>query len=161
LVPLRVDRVPAWEDVIARSAATRPAPRRHRARTRRFLVALAVVVLGLALAVAGAAAPGHSPLGRPGSRVGGNPGTPAPPSEQAGFSARNHAVYAAFPRGTKLRLLQRTAAGGKKFSLLGFRNGSSLCLRLARADEPSEQGVNECVTLRELRAAPAPVLVAS
>jgi hypothetical protein len=156
LVPLRNYRRPDWDEVLARAAATPP---RRRVR-RRLVIAFAVLLALVAVGAAVAAALGHGPFSI-GSWLHGDPGTPAPKIEQQGFSTRNDSVYAAFPRGTKLRLLQTAFVGGKQFSLLGFRNGSSLCLRLARADEPSEQGVNECVSLRELRASPAPALVAS
>jgi hypothetical protein len=51
--------------------------------------------------------------------------------------------------------------GGHTLSLLGFRNSSSLCLRLIRTDLPAGRGENQCVTLRELERSPAPALVAA
>ena len=91
----------------------------------------------------------------------GEPGEPASAGEQAGFSERNAASYASFPADTTLRLLRRETVGGKTLSLLGFRNSSSLCLRLIRADLPAGRGENQCVTLRELERYPAPALVAA
>ena len=62
---------------------------------------------------------------------------PAPSQEQSGFARRNAASYASFPKSTNLRLLMRDHVGGKTFSLLGFRDADSLCLRLVRADLPA------------------------
>lgn len=165
-VPLRLERRPAWDDILARAGVSRatgwPAPfAPSRRLRRRLVVALAIVVAALVVGSAVAAALGHNPFGGLSSWLAGSPGSPAPTAEQAGFSARNDAVYASFPKGTELRLLVRESVRGKTFSLFGFRNSSSLCLRLARADNPTGQGVNECVDLRELRRSSAPVLVAS
>jgi hypothetical protein len=115
-----------------------------------------VIIAGSALA-----ALGHNPFGGLTSWLGAEPGKPAPPREQAGFATRNAASYASFPQGTRVRILLHASVAGKPFSLLGFRNGPALCLRLARADEPSSLGVNQCVPLRELIRADAPALVAS
>jgi Tol biopolymer transport system component len=158
-VPLRLERQPAWGDVLERAGASarrRPLPRRRRFALALAAVAVAAVVIGSAFA-----ATGHNPFGDLTSWLGGSPGTPAPAAEQRGFAARNDASYATFPQATKLRLLERVSVDGKMFSLLGFKNRSSLCLRLVQADRPAELGANECVTLLELRFSPAPVLVAS
>ncbi len=158
-VPLRRERRPSWDDVLERAAARGARPRMRRAR--RLALAVAALILALAVGAAVAAAFGHNVFGGLGSWLSGSPGRPAPAAEQAGFVRRSSASYARFPAGTKLRLLVDEVVGGKRFSLLGVRNGSSLCLRLVRADSPAAQGVNECVTLRELRRSPAPALVAS
>jgi len=159
-VPLRTERRPSWDDVLDRAAGG-GARRRRARRVRRLALALAALIVALAIGAAVAAAFGHNVLGGLGSWLSGSPGRPAPAAEQAGFVRRSRASYARFPAGTKLRLLVDEVVGGKRFSLLGVRNGSSLCLRLVRADSPAGQGVNECVTLRELRRSPAPALVAS
>lgn len=130
---------------------------------RRTLAAVAVALAALALSPIGGAVAG---LGRDAfdgfsSWLQGEPGSPAPTSEQAGFEARNASSYVSFPTDTKVRLLLRERAGGRAFSLLGFRSGSSLCLRLIRSERPEARGTNQCVTLRELRSSPAPALVAS
>lgn len=127
---------------------------------------LAAALVALVAAAASPLGPAVAALGRDAfdglnSWLRGEPGRPAPDAEQAGFAARNDASYAAFPKDTKLRLLLREHAGGKTFSLLGFRNDSSLCLRLVRSDRPAGRGANQCVTLRELRRSAAPALVAS
>ncbi len=165
-VPLRFDRRPAWDDVLARAGETVVTDRArigHRSlrRPRRFLVALALFLLAAIVAGSALAALGQSPFGGLTSWFGAGPGKPAPPTEQAGFAARSDASYASFPKNTQLRLLAHASFRGQPYSLLGFRDGTALCLRLARADRPSSQGVNQCVPLRELRRSAAPALVAS
>jgi hypothetical protein len=169
-VPLRSERRPDWTDVLGRAGVTeRPiemakATLRPRRRPAAYaLAAAAVVVIALAASPIGSTA---ADLGRDAfdglsSWLRGEPGEPAPASEQAGFETRNASSYVSFPRDTKLRLLRRERAGGESFSLLGFRSGSSLCLRVVRSSRPEGRGTNECVTLRELRSSPAPALVAS
>jgi hypothetical protein len=156
-VPLRSERRPDWDDVLGR-AGVAERPRRRRAVV--FAVAAAAVIV-LALGVSPIGSMAADAFDGLSSWLQGEPGEPAPASEQAGFEARNAASYVSFPKDTKLRLLRREQVGGETFSLLGFRSGSSLCLRLVRSSRPDERGTNECVTLRELRASPAPALVAS
>ena len=165
-VPLRLDRRPAWHDVLSRAGAVpttvrRPGGRRTQGRRRRVLLALALVLVGVLVAGSALAALGHNPFGGLTSWLSGAPGTPAPAAEQAGFAKRNGSSYAAFPKHTELRLLQSASAGGRRFSLLGFRNGGSLCLRVVPAAAPASRGVNQCVTLRELRRSRVPAVVAS
>jgi hypothetical protein len=170
-VPVRGESEPEWDDVLARAGVltgAAPAAARPRAAARRRPARLVLALAAAALALAavsplGAAVAGLSRDAFDGlsSWLRGEPGEPATPAEQAGFAARNDASYAAFPSGTTVRSLARVEAGGHTFSLLGFRNATSLCLRLVRADLPAGRGANQCVTLRELRASPAPALVAS
>ncbi len=151
-VPLRLDRAPDWSDVVTRT--------RRRARPRRLLAAGAFAAALLVVASA-LAATGHNPFGTIGSWLNGNPGQPASSREQAGFTNRNDASYAAFPSGTKIRRLTQTTVDGHVFTLLGFKSGESLCLRLVRANQAGARGTNQCVTLRELDSSQSPVLVAS
>jgi hypothetical protein len=163
-VPLRPGRAPDWDDVLSRAGAielARPQPHRRRSRRMRFVIAVAALVIAVIAVGSALAALGQDPFGGLTSWLSGSPGTPAPAAQQAGFAARNHASYAAFPAGTRLRLLERVSAGGTSFDLLGFRSRSSLCLRLVRADQGGAVGVNQCVTLRELRFSQAPALVVS
>jgi hypothetical protein len=173
-VPLRSDARPDWTDVLRRAEVVsvlgngRPRPRRVRRRgaPRRLMLAAALAALAVVATALTPAGPALGGLGRDAfdglsSWLGREPGEPAPAEEQAGFSERNAASYASFPADTKLRLLLRQTVGGKALSLLGFRNGSSLCLRLVRADLPGGRGENQCVTLRELERYPAPALVAA
>ncbi len=166
LVPLRLERTPAWDDVLARAgvrptvmSVARAAPRRR--RLRRLVLALTIAVMALAIASAVAAALGQDLFGGLSSWLGGAPGKPAPLAQQNAFAQRNGASYASFPIHTRLRLLDTRRVGGKTFTLLGFRDGGSLCLRLVPTDAPALGGVNECVTLRELQRSPVPAVVAS
>ena len=170
-VPRRGSARADWSDVLRRAEVAsvdgdgRHQPRQVRERrvSRRLALAGALVALVAASTPVGPALAG---LGRDAfdglsSWLRGEPGEPAPAGEQAGFSERNAASYASFPEDTKLRLLVRARVGGQAFSLLGFRTGSSLCLRLVRAALPAGRGANQCVTLRELARSPAPALVAA
>jgi hypothetical protein len=160
-VPLRSERRPDWDDVLGR-AGMADSPRRRRSRVFTFAAAaLTVLALGVSPIGSLAADFGRDAFDGLSSWLQGEPGEPAPPSEQAGFETRNASSYVSFPTDTKLRLLRRDRVGGETFSLLGFRSGSSLCLRLIRSSRPDERGTNECVTVRELQSSPAPALVAS
>jgi hypothetical protein len=169
-VPFRLEAQPDWRDVLGRAGVDRAShgapsgPVQPRRQRRRLVLAVALVALAataaspLGAAVAGLGRDAFDGLS---SWLRGQPGQPAPQAEQSGFVARNDASYAAFPKDTKLRLLTRERVGGRTFSLLGFRNGSSLCLRLVRADRPAGRGPNQCVTLLELRRSRAPAIVAA
>lgn len=172
-VPLRAEVHPDWADVLRRADVVsvmgdgqpHPKPRRSRRVGRRALLALALVLLASTASAFSPVGPALASLGRDAfdglsSWLQGEPGEPASSEEQAGFSKRNAASYASFPSDTKLRLLARQTVGGKTLSLLGFRSGSSLCLRLVRTDLPAGRGENQCVTLRELDRYPTPALVA-
>jgi hypothetical protein len=171
-VPFREDARPDWTDVLRRAQLVeirpepqrRPLPARSRSLARRLLVAAALVVLVSTVAGFSPVGPALAGIGRDAfdglsSWLQGQPGEPASPDEQAGFSERNAASYASFPSDTSLRLLLRQTVRGKTLSLLGFRDGSSLCLRLVRSDLPAGRGENQCVTLLELERYPAPALV--
>ena len=134
-----------WDDVLRRAQVTR-----HQV-PRRIAVAAVVVVTGIVVATALATGLAD----RFGAWVSGTPGRPAPAGLQSGFDTRNRASYAAFPAGTKLRLLLSRKVGGVTFSLLGFRNGDAYCLRLIRNDHPNALGRNECLRAEELSGVPA------
>jgi hypothetical protein len=162
---------PNWADVARRSEAMMrksasaerfELPRVYRrSRSRRQTMLIAGLMTALIAVASALAAGGIDPFGSISSWINGNPGRPASAREQAGFAARNNASYVAFPSNTKLRLVDETTAGGKAFHLLGFKSGSSLCLRLVQADLPAAIGRNECATLPELRLTSSPALVAS
>lgn len=173
-VPLRQQARTDWEDVLRRAGVVskagngrvQPRPARPRRASRLLLLAAALVIFAALATAASPLGPAVAGLGRDtfdglSSWLRGEPGKPAPAAERAGFSERNASSYASFPSDTELRLLVRQRVGGKTFSLLGFRSGSSLCLRLVRSDNPAGAGTNQCVTLRELRGSPAPALVAA
>jgi RNA polymerase sigma-70 factor (ECF subfamily) len=157
-----------WPDVLKRAGVqrirhdeTEPAPLgttsaprssfTRRFVRRRYALATAAVVAGAVVAAAFATGLAY----RFGAWVQGTPGKPAPPGLQHGFESRNRAAYAAFPSGTKLRLLLARRVGNTTFSLLGFRNGDAYCLRLVRADHPNAIGRNECLRAEELSGVPA------
>jgi hypothetical protein len=161
-VPVRTDWVPSWDDVLSRADVMPGRGRvRPRRRRRRLLVALAVFLVIAAVTGTALAAFGVNPFAGLSSWLRSAPGSLAPLREQRAFTRRNAATYAVFPKNTRLRLLRQISAGGTTLALLGFRTGSSLCLRLVRSDQPGATGANQCVTLSELQATRAPVLVAS
>ena len=143
-----------WGAVLRRAGVQPPSTRVARGRPRRPRRALVAVVVATAVAVvatAFAAGLGH----RFSAWISGAPGRPAPAGLQRGFEVRNDVAYAGFPAGTKLRLLSSRTVAGTRFSLLGFRNHDTYCLRLVRADHPSSIGRNECLRAEELSDVPA------
>lgn len=139
-----------WDEILRRSAPA-PQPRRRRRRTV-FAVALVALLAVAATALATGLADRFS------AWIDGTPGRPAPAADQQGFSRRNAGAYASFPRGTKLGLLLQRNAAGTTFSLLGFRNGDTYCLRLIRSDHPAAIGRNQCLRAAELHGLAALVL---
>jgi hypothetical protein len=134
----QVEDAPAWDDVVRRAGA------RPRARWRLAVVAVAMLVTaGL---VAGALAEGilSSSLDRLGAWVGDQPGEPAP-EHQSTFEQENAASYAHFPTGTRIGRLLTFERDGRSHDLLGFRDGSNLCLRIAPALFSGTAPVPECV----------------
>jgi hypothetical protein len=119
------DAQPNWSDVLVRErAAALPASHTRKPR-RRLVIAAAAGVAALVVAAAVAAA-----LGGFSAWLAGTPGRPAATGDQARFTTANGRSWAAFPANTKLRELVHVTAGGRRFTLLGFRSGSSICLRL-------------------------------
>jgi hypothetical protein len=138
-----------WDKIVRRAAlAPQPPIRSRRSRpSRRVVLAFAVA----AVAVLAAAAFATGLADRFSSWINGKPGEPASVVEQQGFAARNRVSLAAFPAGTKLRLLLRQTVGGTSFDLLGFRNGDAYCLRLVRTKRPGAPGSNQCLRADELQ----------
>jgi hypothetical protein len=118
----QVDGTPSWDDVVRR-AEVGP-------RFRWKLAVVAVAMLLTAGVVAGALAEGllNGTLDRLSAWVGDQPGEPAP-EQQAAFDEENAASYAHFPSGTRVGRLLSFELDGRPHQLLGFRDGSSLCLR--------------------------------
>src|SRR3954454_14115592 len=166
LAPAVVGELPDWADVLLRVQLVErmeptPVPsRRRRSRSRRSRLYAVAAAAGVALVLV-AAALATGGLHRFTSCLTGAPGKPAPVSDQQGFARRNAAAFARFPAGTKLRLLATTGAGGKRFNLLGFRDGESLCLRVVRADLPAGRGSTQRASLRELDQSAVPAVVVS
>lgn len=111
---------------------------------------LAVALAAALVAILAATALATGLADRFSAWISGKPGAPAPSAVQEGFNARNRVALAAFPAGTKLRLLLRERVSGTSFDLLGFRNGDAYCLRLVRSDRPSGRGSNQCLRADEL-----------
>jgi hypothetical protein len=87
----------------------------------------------------------------------GSPGKPAPEAEQRAFETENRS-WTSFPRGTQLRELLRTKAGGREYVLYGFRSGDTACVQLKALafDETSRQ----CIPLSTLAHSNSPLVVA-
>jgi hypothetical protein len=110
-------REPDWQDVLRRAQP-------------RLLQRPVVLALAATLLLLGTAAGVTAALGGFDAWLSGKPGKTAPAAEQQRFEAANGRTWAAFPKGTELRELIRTTAGGKTYVLFGFRSGHTLCLKL-------------------------------
>jgi len=149
-----VDARPAWDDIVLR-AGTAP-------RAGRRLAAVAVAMLIAAGIVAGALAEGvlNGSLDRLSAWVGEQPGQPAPDQQDA-FEQQNSASFAHFPNGTRVGSLLRFELEGRAHELLGFRDGTNLCLRVVPALFESTTAVPECVPQELLAHVGEPVAVVS
>lgn len=140
-----------WQDVLAR---TGPGMRR-----RRWLAVAAAVAALLALSLA-------TPLGGAirdtvvdfSDWLRGTPGEPVGAEEQRAFEEQNARSYAAFPGSPELRRLNRVEVDGVRYDLLGFRSGSSLCIRVA-ATGAAQGSTITCAPVNELRHDDTPVRV--
>jgi hypothetical protein len=90
--------------------------------------------------------------------VAGTPGTPASDEEQRAFDEANARSWIAFPGSPKLRQLMRLEADGVTYDLVGFRSGSSLCIRVT-ATGAAEGTRLTCAPVEELRQDDVPVRV--
>jgi hypothetical protein len=135
-------RLPDWEAVLRRA---RPLKR------RRLVFALAAALLALGCATAVAAS-----LGGFGDWLRGKPGKPAPARDQRGFEAENGRSWLAFPTGTELRELVQATVNGRRYVLVGFRSGSSICLRLNAVT--LGKNTQACAPVSTLARISAPVL---
>ena len=90
----------------------------------------------------------------------GEPGTPASTKAQQAFNRANARSWIGFPAGTKLRHLTTVtdSADGSKVELLGFRAGSTLCLRIVITGKTTAS-TRSCAPLADLRQAGSPVRV--
>jgi hypothetical protein len=152
LVPTRGE--PDWAEVIA-AAGVRTNLRRRGSLV--FAVVFAAVV-GVTVVTPLGAAIVHG-LGGFSNWITGEPGKPAPKSDQQRFSEANARSWLGFPKSTQLRRLIATHAGDATITLDGFRSGpSEFCLRLSVAGK-STTGTLECAPLADLRRQDAPVRV--
>jgi hypothetical protein len=143
-----------WNEVIAIAGPT-PA----RLLRRRAAIAVLAIVAALAVSVA-------TPLGAAIVRgfgdfsawLTGEPGSPVSRSRQQAFDRANARSWAGFPSGTKLRHLITATdpADGARVELLGFRAGSTLCLRVVVTGKTSA-GTQSCAPLADLRQSGSPV----
>jgi hypothetical protein len=148
----QVDGIPAWDDVVRRAG---PGPR--------FRWKLAVVAAAMLLTcgvVAGALAGGllNGTLDRLSAWADDQPGEPAP-EQQAAFDQENAASYVHFPSGTRVGRLLSFEFDGRSHDLLGFRDGSNLCLRIVPPLFRSTNAVPECVPQALLARSGDPVAV--
>jgi hypothetical protein len=132
-----VDEAPAWDNVVQRAGAGGSA--------RWKLAVIAVAMLATAAVVTGALAEGllSGTLDRLSAWVGDQPGKPAP-DQQAAFDQENASSYAHFPSGTRVGRLLSFRLDGQPHQLLGFRDGSNLCLRIVPSLSPTV-AIPECV----------------
>jgi hypothetical protein len=146
------DDVPAWDDVVRRAGAGPLVGWR--------LAVVAAAMLVTAGLVAGALAEGllSSSLDRLSAWVGDQPGEPAP-EQQVTFDQENAASYAHFPSGTRVGRLLSFELDGRSHDLLGFRDGSNLCLRIVPALFPGTASVPECVPQRLLAHSDVPLAI--
>lgn len=127
-----------------------------------------VVVVGVCAACAAALAAivVATPLGATIARglggfsawITGDPGSPAPRSEQDAFARANARSWLGFPAGTRLRVLTtvRQVSTGRAVRLLGFRSDSTLCIRVLVLGK-TRASRQSCAPLSELRQTGAPV----
>lgn len=148
---------PDWTDVL-RLAGTS-----DRRRRRAALAATCAIVAGAAAAITLAtplgAAIAHG-LGGFSAWLSGEPGSPAPSSQQRAFARANAHAYLGFPADTQLRLLEtvKEPSGGREVQLLGFRARGTLCLRIVVTGR-NRASRQSCAPLAELRHGGAPVRV--
>jgi hypothetical protein len=122
-----------WHEIVARAdlGSSSQLVSRRRATGRSLLIPALAATVAVILVASALAASGLNPLSAFGSWFSGSPGQPAPAAAQQQFLAGNGRSWAAFPTGTKLRVLIRASVGGQRYVLYGFRSGDSLCLRLS------------------------------
>jgi hypothetical protein len=145
-----------WSEVLTLSG------HRHARGGRRWALALVVfaATAGIIVAVAVATPLGAAianGLGGFSTWLSGEPGKPAPHAAQQAFARANARSWNGFPVGTQLRQLITTTnpKTGGSVRLLGFRTGTTLCIRIAVVGRTTQ----ECAPLADLRQAGAPVRV--
>jgi hypothetical protein len=145
LVPTFDDVPGDWPDALRRGGRSR------RPTVRRALVAaVAAAVLGVFAASSFGQDVLSGTLDQLGTWVGAAPGNQASEEDQAAFDAANASSYARFPSGTRVGSLVRASLQGKDYTLLGFRDGGSLCLRLTGDSAGEGRVPADCAPQREL-----------
>ncbi len=145
-----------WGEVLAIAGHAPARPVRRWAAVAAFAVAAA---LAISVATPLGASIVHG-VGNFSSWLTGEPGTPASTKAQQAFNRANARSWIGFPVGTKLRHLTSVTdrADGSKVELLGFRAGSSLCLRVVVTGKTTAS-TRSCAPLADLRQAGSPVRV--
>ncbi len=88
----------------------------------------------------------------------GTPGEPVSAEEQREFDEANAKSWAAFPGSPQLRELTSIEADGVTYRLVGFRSGTSLCIRI-RATGEATGSTLRCAPVDDLKRDSAPVRV--
>jgi hypothetical protein len=148
---------PNWHEVIAAASANAKARPARMRRPLTFAVVLAALVAVTVVTPLGAELV-HG-LGGFSNWITGEPGKPAPTSDQQHFAEANAHSWLGFPKGTQLRRLITAQADGTTVTLDGFRSGTSaFCLRLSVTGK-STTGSLECAPIADLRRQDAPLRV--
>lgn len=145
-----------WDEVLAIAGHAPTRPVRRWAAVAAFAVTAALVV---SVATPLGASILHG-VGNFSSWLTGEPGTPASTKAQQAFNRANARSWIGFPTGTKLRHLTTVTdrADGSKVELLGFRAGSTLCVRIVVSGKTTAS-TRSCAPLADLRQAGSPVRV--
>jgi hypothetical protein len=145
-----------WDEVLAIAGDPPARPVGRWAAVAVFAVAAALVV---SVATPLGASIVHG-VGNFSSWLTGEPGTPASTKAQRAFDRANARSWVGFPAGTKLRHLTTVTdrADGSQVELLGFRAGSTLCLRIVVTGKTTAS-TRSCAPLADLRQAGSPVRV--
>ncbi len=146
----------SWDEVMAIAGHAPARPVRRWAAVAAFAVTAALVV-SVATPLGASIVRG---VGNFSSWLTGEPGTPASTKAQQAFNRANARSWIGFPAGTKLRHLTTVtdSADGSKVELLGFRAGSTLCLRIVVTGKTTAS-TRSCAPLADLRQAGSPVRV--
>jgi hypothetical protein len=145
-----------WDEVLAIAGHVPARLVRRWAAVAAFAVTVALVV-SVATPLGASIVRG---VGNFSSWLTGEPGTPASTKAQQAFNRANARSWIGFPAGTKLRHLTTVTdrADGSKVELLGFRAGSTLCLRIVVTGKTTAS-TRSCAPLADLRQAGSPVRV--
>ena len=145
-----------WDEVVAIAGDAPVRPVRRWAAVAAF-AATAALVVSAATPLGASIVHG---VGNFSSWLTGEPGTPASTKAQQAFNRANARSWIGFPAGTKLRHLTTVAdrADGSQVELLGFRAGSTLCLRIVVTGKTTAS-TRSCAPLADLRQAGSPVRV--
>jgi len=145
-----------WSEVLTLAGHRRARRGRRWALVLVAFAATAGIIVAVAVATPLGAAIANG-LGGFSAWLSGEPGKPAPSSAQQAFARANARSWNGFPAGTQLRQLitTRNPKTGRSIRLLGFRTGTTLCIRIAVIGRTTQA----CAPLADLRQAGAPVRV--